>query len=78
MVSLFSPFRSTYRYLQYAAHEHPAVFFSIAIGSVGPVAVLTVPPIRKAYGWKPAEKVPTSYPLPARPRQEITAYDDEE
>lgn len=47
---------------QYAAHEHPAVFFSIAIGSVGPVAVLTVPPIRKAYGWKPAEKVPTSYP----------------
>ncbi|SPO27698.1 related to nadh-ubiquinone oxidoreductase 9.5 kDa subunit [Ustilago trichophora] len=78
MASLFSPFRSTYRYLQYAAHEHPVVFYSILIGSVGPVAVVTVPPIRKAYGWKPSEKVPTSYPLPARARQEITAYDDEE
>lgn len=38
------------------------MFYSIVIGSVGPVAVVAVPPIRKAYGWKPAEKVPTSYP----------------
>lgn len=24
--------------------------------------VLTVPPIRKSMGWKPAEKIPTTYP----------------
>ncbi|PWN50573.1 NADH-ubiquinone oxidoreductase 9.5 kDa subunit, partial [Violaceomyces palustris] len=62
---------------QYAAHEQPVVFFSLLIGTAGPIAVVTVPPIRKAYGWKPAERVPTTYPLPDRPRKQITAYDDE-
>lgn len=28
----------------------------------GPLMVLTVPPIRKSMGWKPAEKIPTTYP----------------
>ena len=28
----------------------------------GPVMVLTIPPIRRSYGWKPAERVPTTYP----------------
>ena len=29
---------------------------------LGPIAVVTVPNIRKRYGWKPAEKIPTTYP----------------
>ncbi|KAN0059937.1 n19m, NADH-ubiquinone oxidoreductase 9.5 kDa subunit [Thecaphora frezii] len=75
--SIFSPFRNTYRYLQHSAHENPVIFFSLLIGSVGPISVLVVPPIRKAYGWKPAERIPTSYPLPQRERTPVTAYDDE-
>jgi hypothetical protein len=28
----------------------------------GPLLVVTVPPIRRSMGWKPTEKVPTSFP----------------
>ncbi|KDN40509.1 hypothetical protein K437DRAFT_227319 [Tilletiaria anomala UBC 951] len=76
MAALFSPFRNTYRYLQRTAHEKPVIFFSLLIGSLGPIAVVTVPPIRKRYGWKQSERIPTSYPLPDRKREEITGYDD--
>ncbi|CAD6892477.1 unnamed protein product [Tilletia controversa] len=77
MAAIFAPFRSTYRYLQRSAHEQPVVFYSLIIGSVGPVLVLTVPPIRRMYGWKPAERIPTSYPLPQRAREEVSGFDDE-
>lgn len=30
--------------------------------SIGPTMVLTVPPIRKSFGWKPAERIPTTFP----------------
>merc|ERR1712032_713828 len=74
---VFRPFANTYRFLQRSAHESPVVFFSLLIGAVGPIAVVTIPPIRKHYGWKPAERIPTSYPLPQRKREEVTGYDDE-
>lgn len=47
---------------QRSAHEQPVIFWSFLIGSVGPLAVVTVPPIRKSFGWVPAERIPTSYP----------------
>ncbi|KAK0545481.1 n19m, NADH-ubiquinone oxidoreductase 9.5 kDa subunit [Tilletia horrida] len=77
MAAIFAPFRSTYRYLQRSAHEQPVIFYSLLIGSVGPVLVVAVPPIRRYYGWKPAERIPTSYPLPQRAREEVTGFDDE-
>ena len=30
--------------------------------STGPVMVLGVPPIRKSFGWRPAERIPTTFP----------------
>ncbi|PWN87836.1 hypothetical protein FA10DRAFT_234093 [Acaromyces ingoldii] len=72
-----NPFRATYRYLQRTAHEQPVIFYSLLIGVVGPIAVVTVPPIRRQYGWKPAERIPTSYPIPNRAREEVSGYDDE-
>ena len=30
--------------------------------NIGPTMVLTVPPIRKSFGWKPAERIPTTFP----------------
>lgn len=78
-----------------AAHERPVVFFSIIVGAigmsptltpVGPALVLTVPPMRMQMGWKPAERIPVSYPcmyyarltpVPAGPREAVSGYDDE-
>ncbi|KAH9939615.1 uncharacterized protein BXZ73DRAFT_43651 [Epithele typhae] len=70
-------FRQTYRYLQRQAHEQPVIFYSLIIGSVGPIMVATVPPIRRAFGWKPTEPAPLSYPVPNRARVPISGYDDE-
>lgn len=54
---LFAPLQ------QRCAHEQPVIFYSLAIGWIGPVAVITVPSFRKNYlGWVPPEAVPTTYP----------------
>ncbi|KAJ9095277.1 hypothetical protein QFC21_005643 [Naganishia friedmannii] len=58
------------------AHEQPVIFYSLAIGSVGPLMALVVPPIRKSMGWRPAERVPTTYPVPNRPRKAVVGYED--
>ena len=44
------------------AHENPVIFYSVVIGTIGPVMVITVPPLRESWGHKPAQMVPTSYP----------------
>jgi len=73
---VFSPYRNAYRYLRYQAHENPVIFFSVVLGSIGPVLVVAVPPIRKSMGWTPAERIPTSYPVPNRPRRPVQGYED--
>ncbi|KAF7374876.1 DUF155 domain-containing protein [Mycena sanguinolenta] len=70
-------FRSTYRMLQRHAHESPVLFYSCVIGLIGPVALVTVPPIKHRLGYKPAEPIPISYPLPTRPRRTVQGYEDE-
>ncbi|KAM6504515.1 hypothetical protein JOM56_001458 [Amanita muscaria] len=77
MASLGAPFRRTYRYLQRQAHENPVIFYSVVLGTVGPVLAVAVPPIRESFGYRPAEMVPTSYPVPKRPRRPVQGYDDE-
>ncbi|EJD05398.1 uncharacterized protein FOMMEDRAFT_79757 [Fomitiporia mediterranea MF3/22] len=77
MASLVSPFRSTYRYLQRQAHENPVILWSCVFGLAGPVLAVAVPPIRKSLGWKPTPEIPTSYPLPKRPRRPVSGYEDE-
>ncbi|KAI0667472.1 hypothetical protein C8Q78DRAFT_381843 [Trametes maxima] len=76
MASLFS-FRQTYRYLQRQAHEQPVIFYSVVIGLIGPVLLVTVPPVRKSLGYKTSEPIPTSYPVPSRPRRPVQGYEDE-
>ncbi|KAG6333532.1 hypothetical protein ID866_5557 [Astraeus odoratus] len=78
MASIVSPFRRTYRSLQWLAHERPVIFFSLLIGISGPVLAFTVPPIRRNYfGYSSPEPIPTSYPVPQRPRRPVEGYDDE-
>ncbi|KIM84828.1 hypothetical protein PILCRDRAFT_67183 [Piloderma croceum F 1598] len=77
MSVLTSPFRQSYRYLQRQAHEQPVIFYSVVIGFIGPAMVLTVPPIRKRFGWSPAEAIPTTYPVPKRARRHVEGYEDD-
>ncbi|WWC59125.1 uncharacterized protein I303_101673 [Kwoniella dejecticola CBS 10117] len=65
-----------YRRAQRMAHESPVIFWSLAIGFAGPIMVLTVPPIRKSFGYKQAERIPTTFPVPNRPRRAVSGYED--
>jgi len=55
-------FRTPLRYLRWAAHEKPAIFFSVVIGSMGPLMLVMAPPIKRAYGWEPRPRIPMTYP----------------
>ncbi|KAG2122775.1 N19M, NADH-ubiquinone oxidoreductase 9.5 kDa subunit [Suillus clintonianus] len=78
MASIISPFRRGYRHLQYLAHEQPVIFYSCVLGLAGPVLALSVPPIRRNwFGYTPAQPIPTTYPVPKRPRKPVQGYEDE-
>ncbi|KAE9400238.1 hypothetical protein BT96DRAFT_993244 [Gymnopus androsaceus JB14] len=77
MASVFRPFQRSYNYLFRTAHEKPVIFYSFVLGLIGPVMVAVVPPIREHYGYVPPPPIPASYPLPNRPRQPISGYEDE-
>ncbi|KAL1942264.1 hypothetical protein VTO73DRAFT_6328 [Trametes versicolor] len=88
MASLFS-FRQTYRYLQRQAHEQPVIFYSLVIGLIGPVMLVTVPPIRKTLGYSAeqqgeamladmgAQAELTRTTVPKRERRPVQGYEDE-
>ncbi|KAH8806521.1 hypothetical protein DL96DRAFT_623377 [Flagelloscypha sp. PMI_526] len=65
--------------MRYWSHEQPVMFYSVVLGGLGPLMVVTIPPIRRKYfGYVAPEPIPTSYPLPNRPRVALTGYDDPE
>ncbi|KAF8258599.1 hypothetical protein EI94DRAFT_1621114 [Lactarius quietus] len=76
--SIVSPLRNTCRYLQRQAHESPVLFYSVVLGFIGPVLAFGVPPIRESMGYRPPEPIPTTYPIPKRPRRPVQGYEDEE
>jgi hypothetical protein len=55
-------FSQPFRYLRWAAIEKPAIFYSIVIGSLGPVAIFAVPPIRTRLGDPKRPEIPLTYP----------------
>lgn len=65
------------RYLKWASINKPAYFYSIIVGSAGPVIVFTVPPIRRYLGEEPRPKIPLTYPIPKGQRPKPTGFDDE-
>lgn len=75
--AVFRPFSNTFNYLRTSAHERPIVFYALLVGFSGPIAVVTVPRVRASYGWKPAERIPITYPLPEGPRKSVSGYEDE-
>lgn len=55
-------FSQPFRYLRWAAIEKPAIFYSIVIGSLGPVTIFVVPPIRTLLGDPKRPEIPLTYP----------------
>ncbi|KAF2084864.1 NADH-ubiquinone oxidoreductase [Saccharata proteae CBS 121410] len=65
------------KYLRWASHEKPAIFYSIAIGCLGPVFMVAAPPFRRMIGDQVGRpKVPMTYPIPKGPRVIPEGYDD--
>lgn len=54
--------RQPLRYMHWASIERPAIFWSCVVGSIGPVMVVTVPPIRRYFGDGPRPPIPMTYP----------------
>ncbi|KAF2453978.1 putative NADH-ubiquinone oxidoreductase 9.5 kDa subunit [Lineolata rhizophorae] len=65
------------RFFRYTAHERPALFWSILVGCVGPVMIVTVPPLRHRFGDPTPERIPLTYPIPKGPRKIPEGFDDE-
>ena len=53
---------SPIRYLRWASHEKPAIFYSCILGAFGPVALVVIPPLRRMVGDEDPPKIPMTYP----------------
>jgi hypothetical protein len=53
---------SPIRYLRWASHEKPAIFYSILLGALGPVSLFVIPPLRRMAGDEDPPKIPLTYP----------------
>ncbi|KAJ9625782.1 n19m, NADH-ubiquinone oxidoreductase 9.5 kDa subunit [Taxawa tesnikishii (nom. ined.)] len=63
-------------YVRWASHAKPAIFWSLVVGTLGPVMAFVVPPIRYRLGDGPRPQIPLTYPIPPGPRKIPQGYDD--
>ncbi|KAF3939688.1 hypothetical protein ABW19_dt0205974 [Dactylella cylindrospora] len=69
-------YRNPLQWARYHAHNNPAIFWSIFIGSWSPVFLIVVPWARKKVGYKTPPEIPGTYPIPSGPRVIPEGYDD--
>ncbi|EXJ62783.1 NADH dehydrogenase [Cladophialophora yegresii CBS 114405] len=50
------------RYLRWAAHEKPAIFWSCILGGLGPASFAIIPPLRRWVGDEDPPRIPLTYP----------------
>ncbi|VDC00854.1 unnamed protein product [Peniophora sp. CBMAI 1063] len=77
MASAGTPISRTLRYMRWAAHEKPALFFAVAIASTAPVFMVVGNALKSSGKYVAPEPVPRSYPLPQRQRRPVQGYEDE-
>ena len=53
---------SPFRYLRWAAHEKPAIFWACVLGAGGPVSFVVIPPLRRWVGDENPPRIPLTYP----------------
>ena len=69
-MSMASPrfFQQPVRYLRWASHEKPAIFYSFVVGLIGPAMFLVGPPFRRWAGDDyERDRVPMTYPSKPHP-----------
>jgi hypothetical protein len=54
--------RTPLRYIRWAAREQPAYFWSVIIGGMGPLIVVSTPLHERLTGYKRAPPIPMTYP----------------
>lgn len=64
------------RYLRYCAHTKPHIVVAYVLGVGGPLAALTLTPVRRKLLYADAPQIPMSYPLPAKRNPNLTGFDD--
>ena len=55
-------FKNPIRYLHWASVAKPAYFWSVVVGSFGPLSFFVVPPIRRFFGDYKRPAIPLTYP----------------
>jgi hypothetical protein len=53
---------SPIRYLRWASHEKPAIFFSCVLGGMAPLSFVVIPPLRRYFGDVDPPRLPLTYP----------------
>ncbi|KAF2858084.1 putative NADH-ubiquinone oxidoreductase 9.5 kDa subunit [Piedraia hortae CBS 480.64] len=71
-----SIFENPGKYCVWAARHKPAIFWSCVLGCMGPIMLVTVPPLRQRFGDGPRPQIPLTYPIPKGPRHIPSGYDD--
>ncbi|RMY27662.1 hypothetical protein D0865_15958 [Hortaea werneckii] len=66
-------FEAPAKYFRWAIRQKPAIFWSLVIGTMGPVMAFTVPPIRNYFGDGPRPQIPLTYPSKSPPTAYYTA-----
>lgn len=51
-----------FRYLRYASHTSPALFWSLVLGVAGPAIFVGSIPVKRVLGIENRAKVPATYP----------------
>ncbi|KAI6251067.1 NADH-ubiquinone oxidoreductase [Erysiphe necator] len=79
MASTLRPrfFSQPLKFFHWASIEKPAIFWSCIIGSLGPISIIVVPPVRRLVGDNQRPPIPLTYPIPPGPRKPLEGFDDE-
>lgn len=51
-----------YQFMRWASIRKPAIFWSVVLGTIGPIMMVVVPPVRHALGDNPKPLIPLTYP----------------
>jgi hypothetical protein len=51
-----------FKYMRWAAGEYPALFYPTIIGTLGPIALVTLTPLRRRFLYEDKPLIPKTYP----------------
>lgn len=55
-------FQQPFRFLRWASHERPSLFYACIMGGMGPILLIVDPPIKRYFGIERRPAIPLTYP----------------